>query len=112
MIYRFLTECNPVCFYASDKGYGGACTVGGLQLPRIIPFPLLRDLRAKFYFTEEGYKAVSKHLNEQAKFYGIGLRVIKRKTPKKSQVVYSDKYQVAIIEKEKKKRNRKKDLQF
>ena len=58
--------------------------------------------KARFYFTEKGYHECGKDFIEEAREYGQILQVIKRKNPKKSQIVYQDEYQVAILPDKKK----------
>lgn len=53
--------------------------------------------RARFYFTEFGWREVGRHIYAQAFEDGAQPKVIRIKNPKKSAAVYQDKYQVAIL---------------
>ena len=62
-----------------------------------IPFPRLEQPRARFYFTEAGWERYGRHVYTAARARGHAIRVIRRKNPARSQIVYQDDYQVAIL---------------
>jgi len=70
----------------------GCLSVGELNMPKGVT-----NKKARFYFTEKGYKKFGKSIIESAIKEKQILQVIKRKNPKKSQIVYEDEYQVAIL---------------
>lgn len=54
--------------------------------------------KARFWFTEEGWTRYGCKLAAQARNqFGFVVKVIKRKNPKKSSVVYQDEFQVALL---------------
>lgn len=53
--------------------------------------------RARFYFTELGWKKFGRELLRRASTRGFGTRLERKKNPKKSETVYEDAYQVAIL---------------
>jgi len=55
--------------------------------------------RARFYFTKWGWNKVGRKLAKMAEARGFWVRVEQRKNPKRSQVVYFDSYQVALLPK-------------
>ena len=82
--------------------FGGAWKCGGVDLFGL-KAPSFQNTKAKFYFTEKGWKKFSQQIISSAKEVGQVLQVIKKKNPKKSQIVYKDEYQVAIMPDKKKK---------
>lgn len=59
--------------------------------------PKIKNARARFYFTEKGWEKVGKAIVARARVQGHVVRVIRRKNPEKSQIVYADELQVAIL---------------
>ena len=59
--------------------------------------PEIHNERARFYFTERGWELVGRYVATEAKQVGHTARVIRRKDPEESQVVYRDDLQVAIL---------------
>ena len=59
--------------------------------------PDIGNRRARFYFTEAGWEKVGKRLASDAKRNGYTVKVIRRKEPKESQVIYRDELQIAIL---------------
>ena len=53
--------------------------------------------RARFYFTEKGWELYGRQVQSLATKQGFDPRVERRKNPKRSQIVYEDAYQVAIL---------------
>jgi hypothetical protein len=62
-----------------------------------IPNPNLTNPRVRFYFTEAGWQKYGRNVYAAARRRGHTIRVIRRKNPAKSQIVYQDAYQVAIL---------------
>jgi len=59
--------------------------------------PRITNPRARFYFTEAGWEQVGKTVAANARREGRIVKVIRRKNPEASQIVYQDELQVAII---------------
>jgi len=62
-----------------------------------LPAPCITTRRARFYFTEIGWKRVGQALAADARRRGHVIRVIRRKRPRPSQIVYRDILQLAIL---------------
>jgi hypothetical protein len=73
------------------NAYGTAMNELGLKAPR------LSNRRARFYFTELGWSKVGRHLAAEARRAGHVVRIIRRKEPSRSQVVFRDALQVAVL---------------
>lgn len=59
--------------------------------------PSIENEKARFYFTEAGWRRAGSKVAVEARRCGHVLRVIRRKNPEPSQVVYRDELQVAIL---------------
>ena len=57
----------------------------------------LSDPRVRFWFTERGWRAYGLRVSAEARASGRTFRVIRRKNPSKSLVVYRDDWQVALL---------------
>jgi hypothetical protein len=53
--------------------------------------------RTRFYFTEAGWQKYGRQMYAAARQRGHTIRIIRRKNPAKSQIVYQDAYQVALL---------------
>jgi hypothetical protein len=62
-----------------------------------LKMPNITNPRARFYFTEAGWEQVGKAVAANARREGRVVKVIRRKNPEASQIVYQDALQVAII---------------
>ena len=58
--------------------------------------------RVRFYFTERGWAKVGRHVAAEAKRAGHVIKVIRRKQPERSQIVYRDELQLALLPKARK----------
>jgi hypothetical protein len=106
MIYRILIDTvayelndttHTVYEYPSGTNLRGAFTAGLSEGLDDIPFPHITNPRARFYFTEAGWQKYGRPMYAAARQRGHTIRVIRRKNPTKSQIVYQDSYQVAIL---------------
>ena len=104
MIYRIVAETHDVAFddesqqwHLVSAGLRGAFTAGVTGGFSGVPAPRLANPRARFYFTEAGWKKFGQGVLAVAKEEGRMVRVIRRKNPPKSQIIYQDAYQVAIL---------------
>lgn len=59
--------------------------------------PKLTNLRARFYFTDLGWHRIGARLLHEARALGYVVKYTRRKSLRKSQVVYQDEYQVALL---------------
>lgn len=73
------------------NAYGTAMNELGLKAPR------LANRRARFYFTELGWSKVGRHLAAEARRAGHVVKIIRLKEPSRSQVVFRDALQVAVL---------------
>ena len=62
-----------------------------------LPAPSITTSRARFYFTEIGWRRVGLAVAADARRRGHVIRVVRRKRPRPSQIVYRDLLQVAIL---------------
>lgn len=70
--------------------------------------PDIQNAKARFYFTEKGWREIGKPVVAQARREGHRIRIYKRKNPTRSQVVYKDELQVAILPRKNIPRKRRK----
>ena len=75
----------------------GAFTGGVTEGFRDLPTPNITNRRARFYFTEAGWELFGRHVAADARQQARVVRVLRRKQPRPSQIVYQDAYQVAIL---------------
>ncbi|MEJ2375193.1 MAG: hypothetical protein P8Y71_07115 [Pseudolabrys sp.] len=75
----------------------GIETFGAEMDRRGLRAPPLSQPRARFYFTERGWAQVGRHVAAAARRDGYVVKVIRRKQPRRSQVVYRDDLQVALL---------------
>jgi hypothetical protein len=76
-------------------GYGRLADImqdSGLRAPAI------SNPRARFYFTELGWLTVGRHVAAEARRLGHVVKIVRRKNPSQSQIVYKDKLQMAILQ--------------
>ena len=64
---------------------------------RDLPTPALSNPRVRFWFTERGWRAYGLRVAAGARVSGRAFRVIRRKNPPKSMVIYRDDWQVALL---------------
>lgn len=62
-----------------------------------LPAPAVSNPRVRFWFTEVGWKEFAVPLIGEARKEGRKIRLLKRKNPPRSAVVYRDKWQVALL---------------
>jgi hypothetical protein len=59
--------------------------------------PCITNQRARFYFTKLGWSRVGKYIAAEARRAGHIVKVIRRKEPDESQVLYRDELQLALL---------------
>jgi len=62
-----------------------------------LPMPIVSNPRVRFWFTERGWRAYGLRVSAEARASGRAFRVIRRKNPPKSMVIYQDHWQVALL---------------
>jgi hypothetical protein len=62
-----------------------------------LPVPLVSNPRVRFWFTERGWRDYGLRVAAGARASGRTYRVLRRKNPSKSIVVYRDDWQVALL---------------
>jgi hypothetical protein len=106
MIYRILIDTirheidattQTVLEFPSGTNLRGAFSAGLSEGLDDLPYPQLTNPRARFYFTEAGWQKYGRNMYAAARRRGHAIRVIRRKNPDKSQIVYEDDYQLAIL---------------
>ncbi len=108
VIYRILADCKVRHW---DEGTRVFKWIPGhlVGIPRMrggffamlngfdLTYPDIENPRARFYFTERGWREVGRKVVALAKQEGHVIRVVRRKDPAPSQIVYRDDFQVAIL---------------
>jgi hypothetical protein len=80
-----------------QKMTGAGTCFGNIMFMHGLPAPLIQNPRARFYFTEKGWNKVGRFVTSEAQKKGFVMRVIRRKNPASSQIVYRDDLQVALL---------------
>jgi hypothetical protein len=62
-----------------------------------LTMPMLTNPRVRFWFTERGWRACGLRVAAAARASGRTYRVLRRKNPSRSLVVYRDDWQVALL---------------
>jgi hypothetical protein len=62
-----------------------------------LTMPMLSNPRVRFWFTERGWRACGLRVAAAARASGRTYRVMRRKNPSRSLVVYRDDWQVALL---------------
>jgi hypothetical protein len=62
-----------------------------------LPAPYLTNERGRFCFTEHGWRTMGRKLAAEGRRRGHVVQVIRRKNPRRSQVLYRDAVQLAIL---------------
>lgn len=111
MIYRIITEFRIARRVVSEVRedlvmIGAGYCFGEVMFARGLQAPLIKNPRARFYFTERGWDRVGRFVACEARRKGLLIRVIRRKNPSPSQIVYRDDFQVALLYPKIKKENR------
>jgi hypothetical protein len=105
MIYRILTGAY---FPEYDRGQnvfvlqplpllGAGSTLGGVMWELHLPAPDFDNPRARFWFTERGWDRFGRAVVREGHRRGYVVKVIRRKNPRRSQIVYADEWQVALL---------------
>ncbi len=108
MIYRILADCKVEQWDAAANRF--QWIPGHLvRVPRMcggfyamlqgfnLQYPEITEPRARFYFTERGWQELGREIVAKAKSEGHIVRVLRRKDPSDSQIIYKDDLQLAIL---------------
>jgi hypothetical protein len=104
MIYRILVDTTDVIENADGTFALTKCLRGAMaELCDVmadlhLPSPSrLQNSRTRFYFTERGWRRIGRRIAAEARRRGHTVKVIRRKNPRPSQIVYEDKLQLALL---------------
>jgi hypothetical protein len=104
MIYRILIDAAEWGWDERSGRFRFKCRLRGassglneFMLALGLPWPSLTNPRARFYFTEKGWREVGRHVQAEARRRGHIVKVIRRKPPLPSQIVYADAWQLALL---------------
>lgn len=105
MIYRILTGTPDGYWNVATGEYvrepspliGAGSTLGGMMWELHLPAPGFDNRRARFWFTERGWDRFGRPLVAEGRRRGYVMKVIRRKNPRRSQIVYEDEWQVALL---------------
>ncbi|HZQ39583.1 MAG TPA: hypothetical protein VFA87_02280, partial [Rhizomicrobium sp.] len=75
----------------------GSGYLADVMVERGMNAPTIENSRARFYFTEKGWRTVGRHVAAEAKRLGHHVQVLKQKNPEPSRIVYADALQLAIL---------------
>lgn len=109
MIYRIVVD---ECLEGIPSGQGrlgglvNSHFLSGLMDQLGVHSPSIENEKARFYFTELGWRKAGRVIAVEARRCGHVARVIRRKEPNASQVVYRDELQVAILPSRRPKRGK------
>lgn len=109
MIYRIIVD---ECLEGVPTGQG---RLGGLVNSHLLsgmmdrlgvhPPAKVDNLKVRYYFTEAGWRQAGRLIAVEARESGHTVRVIRRKEPNASQVVFRDELQLAVLPSRRAKRN-------
>jgi hypothetical protein len=105
LIYRVVGESTEWVWSeesgAMEIGLGPGRLMGawnaGVEGWGDLPMPRVTNPRVRFWFTERGWRAYGLRVAAEARASGRAFRVIRRKNPPKSMVIYRDDWQVALL---------------
>lgn len=104
MISRMVAETYTVVYDEPQQrwrlvsdGLAGAFSAGVVDGFSAVPAPRVSNPRVRFYFTALGWEQFGDAVIAAARAEGRAVRVIRRKNPPRSQILYQDAYQVAIL---------------
>lgn len=75
----------------------GFATLANVMDERGLKAPILMNARVRFYFTDLGWRQVGRFVAGRARQMGHVVKVIRRKNPRSSEIVYRDAYQLALL---------------
>lgn len=102
MMYRLIVD---ECLEGIPSGNGrlvglmNSHFLSGMMDRLGLVYPSIQNVKARFYFTEAGWQHAGRVIAGEARRRGHVVRVIRRKEPDSSQVIYRDKLQLAVLPK-------------
>ncbi len=114
MIYRTLTGTTDEHWDSSQETYvrrpapmlGAGTTLGGMMWELHLPAPDITNPRARFWFTQRGWDRFGRALASEGRLRRYLINVIRRKDPRRSQIVFADTWQMAVLPDKGESRNR------
>jgi hypothetical protein len=105
VIYRILTGVEDEFWDRERQIYvreplpllGAGATLGSMMWALHLPAPAIANERARFWFTERGWDRFGRALANEGRRRGYVIKVIRRKNPHPSQIVYADAWQMALL---------------
>lgn len=84
---------------SADKRMMGASfgALGTVMEEKGLAEPQVSNARARFYYTELGWRRVGRFVDARARQMGHVVKIIRRRNPPTSDVVYRDGYQMAVL---------------
>lgn len=81
-------------FFCNDRYWDA---INDLMIACGLRTPPAVNTRARFWFTERGYDVVGRDIVRFLSSKGENVRVLQKKNPKRSDVVWGDCYQIALL---------------
>jgi hypothetical protein len=105
VVYRILTGVHNEWWDDAQQTYvwtplfmlGAGTTLGGMMWELHLPAPAITNARARFWFTERGWDRFGRALVGEGRRQSYLVKVIRRENPRRSQIVYADEWQVALL---------------
>jgi hypothetical protein len=91
---------------------GAGVCFGDIMSAHQLCAPLIQNRRARFYFTERGWDKVGRFVAGEARKQGFQMKVIRRKNPPASQIIYRDDLQLALLPLNRKKQKHARPDQY
>ena len=76
---------------------GAGTTLGGMMWELHLPVPDITNTRARYWFTQRGRDRFGRALASEGRLRGYLIKVIRRKNPRRSQIVFADTRQMAVL---------------
>jgi hypothetical protein len=98
MLYRIVCNGHPLLsgHHSARQRLLGAFSAGVHGFDQLNT-PQITNKRARFYFTEKGWKLFGRVVAANARKAGLVARVRRCKNPDSSQIIYEDEFQVALL---------------
>ena len=99
-VFEFVAGAVPIPWskrIARRLAGGSNGRLAVVMFARGLRSPSITNRRARFYFTERGWRKVGRHVTAEARRMGHVVKVIRCKEPDRSQVIYRDNLQLALL---------------
>jgi hypothetical protein len=102
VIYRIIGESHALYWDEDGNLKQGTGKLQGAMFACLgdfgdLPAPRVTNPRVRFWFTEAGWREYGRHIIADARLSGRTYRLLRRKNPPRSAVVYRDRWQVALL---------------